>query len=226
MLARLDPREPVVFGEDFGRIRDLSVFWFLGMGRDLVRRTRLVVELRNIPHEQQRAVLHYILDAILLRAGKMDAGGNGSYLAEVTVQRYGERIEAVQLSEPWYREHMPPFKAAVEDAMVSLPADRDIHDDLRMLKLVRGVARIPERRRTDEGASRHGDAAIAAVLAYAASRADPELYGYEGAPPAGRRSLFGDGSGEDRRRAGGDGWLYPPEDRPVAAGRGLFGGMR
>jgi phage FluMu gp28-like protein len=112
--------------------------------------------------------------------------------------------------------------------MFSLPADRDIHDDLRMLKLVRGVARIPERRRTDEGASRHGDAAIAAVLAHAASRADPEIFEYRGAPPAGRASLFGDG--DELREAGGDAWLYPKEDRPKAPARGIFpvpgGGLR
>ncbi len=227
VLACLDPSEPTCFGEDFGRIRDLSVFWFLGLGRDTVRRTRLVVELRNIPHEQQRFVLHYILDRLpRLRAGKMDAGGNGSFLAEVTVQRYGERIEAVQLSEPWYREHMPPFKAAIEDAAFVLPADRDVHDDLRMLRLVRGVARIPDRRRTDDGAQRHGDAAIAAVLAHAASRADPELYEYEGAQPARRGDWAGQESASRRNREGQPGWLFPKEDRPTQAGHGLLPALR
>jgi phage FluMu gp28-like protein len=51
-----------------------------------------------------------------------------------------------------------------------------------MLKLGRGVARIPERRLTDQKQQRHGDAAIALMLAYAASRAEPEEYGYRGAP--------------------------------------------
>lgn len=216
VLARLDPTEPVCFGEDFGRIRDLSVHWFLGVGRDTVRRTRLVVELRDIPHEQQRHVLHYVLDRLpILRAGKMDAGGNGSYLAEVTVQRYGQRIEGVQLSEPWYRQHMPPFKAAIEDAAFSLPADRDVADDLRMLKLVRGVARIPERRRTDDGASRHGDAAIAAVLAFAASCAEPEVYEYE-------RVVAGGGPGGRRRTGAFDELL----EGQIMPGHGMVPAMR
>jgi phage FluMu gp28-like protein len=184
VLDALPRGEPCVLGEDFGRVRDLTVLWLLGIGRDLVRRTRVVVELRGVPFEQQRAVLWYLLDGLsVFRAAVMDAGGNGSWLAEVTLQRYGERVQPLLLSEPWYRENMPPFKAALEDGMLTLPADRDIHDDLHGLKLVRGVARVPERTRNDEGRSRHGDAAIAACLAYAASRADPEVYGYE---PAGR----------------------------------------
>lgn len=33
------------------------------------------------------------------------------------MQRYGaSRIQQVMLSEGWYREHMPPVKAALEDA--------------------------------------------------------------------------------------------------------------
>lgn len=181
VLADLKPDEPHVFGMDFGRIRDLSVIWVLGVGKDLVRRTRLLVELRDVPHEQQRTILFFILDRLpRLRAGKIDAGGNGSFIGEVTLQKYGERIEPLQLSEPWYREHMPPWKAAIEDSMLTLPRDREVLDDLRMVKLVRGVARIPERRRTAEGEQRHGDAAIASVLAYAASRAEHEEYDYRG----------------------------------------------
>ena len=182
LLARLDPKTPHVFGVDFGRIRDITAIPILAIERNLVRRSRLVVELRNVPHEQQKQILFFVLKRVpMLRAGKMDAGGNGSYLAEVTQQEFGSIIEPLQLSEPWYRENMPPMKAALEDGMLLLPRDREVIDDLRMLALVRGVARVPDRRRTDEGASRHGDAAIAYALAYAASRADPEMYGYEAA---------------------------------------------
>jgi phage FluMu gp28-like protein len=181
IIANLSTDEPHAFGMDFGRIRDLSVIWLLAIGRDLVRRTRVVIELRDVPHEQQRTVLFYLLDRTpKLRAGKVDAGGNGSFIGEVTMQRYGERIEPLQLSENWYRENMPPWKAAIEDGMLTLPADREIVDDLRMVKLVRGVARIPERRRTAEGEQRHGDAAIGGVLAHAASRSEYEEFDYRG----------------------------------------------
>ena len=184
ILDGLDRDTPHCFGSDFGRIRDITVDWFLAIGRDLVRRTVLVLELREVPHEQQRQFLFYVCDHLpRLRAGKMDAGGNGSYLGEAAMQRYGEIIEPLQMTEPWYRENMPPWKAAIEDSMFTLPADREVLDDLRMVKLVRGVARIPDRRRTAEGEQRHGDAAIASVLAHAASRAEYEEIAYQAAPP-------------------------------------------
>ena len=201
-LARLDKSEPHVLGEDFGRIRDLTVMWVLAICRDLVRRTRLVLELRQMPFRQQEQVLFALCDALpKFRKAIMDAGGNGMFLAEVAVTRYGaSRIEGLQLTEPWYREQMPTVKAAIEDAMMTLPADRDVIDDWRMLRLVRGVARVPDRRRDDAGQPRHGDAAIAGSLAYVASHADTEIIGYTPVPVA--RSMF------DLPRA--ETWLGPP----------------
>ena len=188
VLAGLDPAEPHVFGQDFGRIRDLSAGKVLAIGTDLVRRERLGWELRGVPYEQQRQVLHAILDRLpRLRAGIMDAGGNGAYLAEVTMQRYGSIILPLVLNEPWYRDNMPPLKAALEDGTLELVRDRETLEDLRMIELVRGVPRVPDRRRDDKTGKRHGDAAIGTVLAYAASRMDPEIYGYEPAPRDGMR---------------------------------------
>jgi phage FluMu gp28-like protein len=180
---RIDPKALHALGGDFGRIRDLTVFWLLAITTSMVRDTRLVIELRNVPFEQQKQILHYLLDRVRFRAVKLDAGGNGAYLAEVTMQRYGARVEEVRFTEDWYRQNMPPMKAALEDAMATLPMDRDIHTDLRSLKLIRGVARVADRTRVDEKASRHGDAAIALALAYCASCADPEEYGYQAAGP-------------------------------------------
>jgi phage FluMu gp28-like protein len=76
------------------------------------------------------------------------------------------------LSENWYREHMPPVKAALEDGtLVDLPKDADVLDDLRAVQMVRGVPRIPDTRTTGQDKrKRHGDAAIAIALAYYASR--------------------------------------------------------
>ena len=203
MLLRLDRGEPHVLGEDFGRIRDLTVMWVLAIGRDLVRRTRLVMELRQMPFRQQEQVLFALCDGLpKFRAALMDAGGNGMFLAEVATTRYGSRIEGIQLSEPWYREQMPTVKAAIEDATMTLPADRDVIDDWRMLRLVRGVARVPDRRRDDAGQMRHGDAAIAGALAFVASHAPHEIIGYTPVPPA--RSMF------DLPR---DAWLGPPPTR-------------
>lgn len=216
VLRALSPGESYAIGQDFGRIRDLSVIWLNGIARDLVAHCRLVVELADVPHEQQKQILFAVGDGVAkLRAVKIDAGGNGSYLGEVALQHWGSRVEPLQLSEGWYRDNMPPFKAAIEDGTQTLPIDRDVGDDLRMLRLVRGVARIPDRRRTADGQQRHGDAAIAAALAHAASRAEPEVYGYTAASP--RPSARGP-------ERSGDRWLYAHDDeddmRAAAPSRG------
>jgi len=89
------------------------------------------------------------------------------------MQRYGaSRVQQVMLSEAWYREHMPPVKAALEDGtLTDLPKDADVLADLRAIQMVRGVPRIPDVRSTGEDkGKRHGDAAVATALAYFASR--------------------------------------------------------
>lgn len=197
LLDALDPFTPHALGEDFGRSGDLTVLWILAILQSLTRTTPFVVELRNVPFEQQKQILFYILDRLpRFRAAKMDARGNGQYLAEVAVQKYGSRVEAVMLSEGWYRDNMPPMKAAFEDGSLEIPADRDIQDDLRALKIVRGVARIPDARTSDETGKRHGDAAVALAMAYAASRAEPEEYGFTPVPRS-LPSAFGNASSHD-----------------------------
>jgi len=171
----------LAFGEDFARKVDLTVIAPLIIGQDLVRRTPFVVELANVPFEQQRQILHYILDRVpRLQGGAMDATGNGAYLAEVTAQAYGgHRVQEIMLSETWYRENMPPLKAALEDGTLEIPADSFIVDDLRAVQLINGVAKVPNNSRNE---GRHGDAAIALALAYYASRMDPAPIEYTPAP--------------------------------------------
>jgi phage FluMu gp28-like protein len=219
VLKTLDQALPHCFGFDFARKGDLSVFIPAALGRDLVRRVPFTLEMHNVPFAQQRQVLWHIIKFVRLwRAGKMDATGNGAQIAEETVQQFGTWIEAVMLNEPWYRANMPPYKAAFEEAMLELPRDDGVLDDHRSLKIVRGVARVPERTLSDDGKQRHGDAAIAGVLMYAASRADPEFYGYDAAST--RRSNNGVTSTGWRDRP--DTWA---EDHPPP-GRGLMPPLR
>lgn len=218
VLDGLDRHTPHVFGMDFGRSGDLSVIWVLALERSLVSRTVCVVELRNVPFDQQREILFWLIERLpLFRAGKLDARGNGQYLAEVTQQKFGSRIEPVMLSEPWYRENMPPMKARLEDGTLTLPADRDIHDDIRSLTVVRGVARVPDTRGGQKGAKRHGDAAVALALAVAASREAPEVYDYVPAPSPYRMDEMG-------RRVGD--WAIEDEIARERAGRRDFYGLR
>jgi len=155
-------------GVDFGRVSDLSVFWFLRQNQDLSLTTSLVLELRNIPFEQQRQLLFYAVDHIpRFMAGAMDATGNGAYLAEVAAQRYGaSRIAEIKLSQNWYLENMPKLVAYIEDGNIAIPQDADILSDLRALQKVNGIIQVPKEARTksSDGGKRHGDAAIALAL--------------------------------------------------------------
>lgn len=173
LLEDLDPRLQSVMGEDFGRSGDLTVITPAQIGQNLTRRIPFMLELRNMPHRQQEQILFYVCDRLpnFVKAA-VDARGNGSAVAEFLAQKYGYGcIDQVMLSETWYREQMPPLKAAFEDATIEVPRDKDIAADLRMVKLIRGVARVPDARATGkDGGQRHGDAAISIALMHFASR--------------------------------------------------------
>lgn len=182
-LGALDDATMSFFGEDFGRSGDLTVIWPLLIKGNTMRRTPFVVELRNVPFRQQEEVLFYVADRLpRFVAGAMDARGNGQYLAETAMQRYGARIRQVMLSVEWYRDHMPRYKAAFEDGMIELPRDAEILADHRALVMEHGVARLPDQRSTAAGGKRrHGDAAIAGALAYFASQVEAREFNYQAA---------------------------------------------
>jgi phage FluMu gp28-like protein len=174
LLAQLPPDATSFNGEDFGRTGDLSVHVPLIQLQNLVRRVPFILELRNVPFRQQEQICFYLLDRLPnFMGGAFDARGNGQFLSEYAMQRYGaSRIQQVMLTESWYREHMPPVKAALEDGdLDGLPKDKDVLADLRLVQVIKGVPRIPETRTTGEDqGKRHGDAAVAVALAFFASR--------------------------------------------------------
>lgn len=173
LLDALNPDLQSVFGQDFGRTGDLSVLVPAQITQNLTRRVPFLIELRNMPHRQQEQIVTYVIGRLpRFVKGAFDARGNGHALAEFTAQRFGwGRIELVMLSEAWYREQMPPLKSAFEDALIALPRDKDVLADLRAIKVVRGVARVPDQRSTGkDGGQRHGDAGIAIALMHYASR--------------------------------------------------------
>lgn len=163
------------YGWDFGRYVDLSVMVPMVEDHALMRRVAFAVELRNVPFEQQKQVLFYIADRLpRLRAGAHDATGNGMYIAEVAAQRYGARIAQVMMNDGVYGEHFPKLKADLQDGTVSgLPKSGDWMDDLRTVQNIKGVPKIPSLRTNAKGGGkRHGDAAVALMLANSVARAD------------------------------------------------------
>ncbi|MEM9968479.1 MAG: hypothetical protein AAF755_10295 [Pseudomonadota bacterium] len=206
VLGSLDENLQHFMGEDFARSGDLTVIVILELGANLVRRVKLLVELRNIPFDQQREILFYILDRVPRFAkGAMDKTGNGAYLAEKAVQRYGERIIEVHFSREWYTREMPPYIEAFGDKTIMLPKHDDVLADHQSLQYVDGIIRVPNdlRFKGSDGLYRHGDGAIACALGYHASRQDYREYGYRSVSTDARAG-WADQSGD------GGGWWRPP----------------
>lgn len=223
-LKALDKDRQHAFGEDFGRVSDLTDIVPIEIGKTLKRTVPFVAELRNIPFEQQRQVLFYICDRLpRFIGGKMDATGNGTYLAEVAAQRYGAlRIEQVKLSAQWYLENFPPMKAALEDASLFVPKDDDLLGDLALVTTVRGIPLIPPvKTEGKDGKKRHGDFAVALALGYAQTRSGVVEFAYraeseqKGAPPMNGDNDDGDGDGDGPNKQ----WWRSP------MGAGLRGGI-
>lgn len=188
LLAELDPRLQSVFGQDFGRSGDLTVMVPAQIEQNLRRRVPFVLELRNMPHRQQEQIAKFVIKRLprFVKAA-VDARGNGNAVSEFLAQEFGySRVELVMATEGWYREHMPPLKAAFEDATIALPRDKDVLGDLRAFKVIKGVARIPERTTGKDGGQRHGDAGIAIALMFYASRHPGAEMEWTAVPTSGR----------------------------------------
>ena len=189
LLAALPKDRAHFCGVDFGRSGDLSVFWPATEEKDLRLAPPFVLELRNCPHRTQQQILFAVLDALPRFSGvSLDARGNGSALAESVRQQYGpELVREVMISESWYRETMPLLKAGIEDKTLIIPKDSDILSDFRSLRVVKGVARVPEQRTRDKTGGRHGDSAVACAMMLDARKelGNAEPWEYVGVPLTG-----------------------------------------
>lgn len=182
LLAKLDPHRPHYLGEDFARSGDVTAILPAVLERTLVRRVVFALELRNIPFDQQREILFYVIDRLpRFSGGAMDANGNGAYLAEVAAQKYGaERIVEVKATPEWYRINSTAYVEAFADQTIVLPRDEGVLQDHQALAYVNGVIRVPQdhRFKGPDGFDRHGDTAIAGVLLWHASNLNPVSYEY------------------------------------------------
>ncbi len=217
-LEQLNKLEVHGFGQDFGRLRDLSVIAVLAEDSTLRQRCRLWVELDKCPYRQQEQILDYIVERLpRFRMGAMDATGNGLALAEYAQDTYGRtRVEAVKLNDGFYLDHMPHFQAGFQDGtLLDIPRDDQIRDDLRAIKKIRGVPKLgpaPTQKGDDKKQHRHGDGAIALFLADFAMRQDPgeiDWASAPGGPRAGwRHGPARDDDDDDRDGTAGDGLSF------------------
>ena len=209
VLKALNPERMHAFGEDFGRLGDLTVIDPMVIEQNLDRTVPFSVELRNIPFKQQEQILFYIVDRLpRMIGGALDAGGNGMYLAEQARHRYGStRIEEIKLSDSWYLENMPPFKAAFEDGTLTIPADADQMNDLRALQVINGIIKLPKLKTESlSGKQRHGDSAISKVLALYATKLNAAPIEYTAGPDKNSRWDLLDEDDHDFDIQGAGGW--------------------
>lgn len=190
-LERLNKDHTHCFGEDFARKGDLSVFLPLEIRPNLSKRVPFVVDLASLTYDAQREVLFFICDRLpRLRGLAFDATGNGGYLAEAAMFRYGtEMVEQVMLNESWYREWMPKLKAEFEDQNLELPRHQDVLDDMAKVKVTNGIPKIDKGsdKSKTTGQQRHGDFAVALAMAIRASWMEGSAIEYEAAPDKGGR---------------------------------------
>lgn len=162
------------YGMDFARSGDLSAIVPLIEDQHLHKRAPFIIEMRNVPFKQQEQVLFYTVDGLPnFAAGANDTRGNGQYLGEVTAQKYGAtRIHRVMLTQQWYIDQMPRYKAAYEDGNITVPKDDGVLTDHRAVQMVKGVPKVPDgaKAKDADGGQRHGDVAIAGALAWFASQ--------------------------------------------------------
>lgn len=178
-MDKLHPYYKSSYGFDFGRSGDLSYLIIYQEQPDLVRKTAFAIELRNVPFSQQEQLLFWIVEKLpRFVGGAMDARGNGQALAEKAAQRFGAyKIEQVMLSINWYREYFPKYKAAHEDRQIILPKSSDLLDDHRIVEVIQGVPKIPDKRtKGTDGGARHGDGVIACCLGWFASLKTESAY--------------------------------------------------
>ncbi len=176
-LAALKAGLRHVYGYDVGRVADLSILWILAEEENLDVTTPLVIEMSNMPFKVQEAVMRAVEHGLPRFAGAaVDATGIGASLAEAARQEWSpDLIHEIKLSESWYSTNFPPLKARFEDKGLNMPPDARIRDDLRQIKVIRGLPRVDDVRvKTSEG-QRHGDSAIALTLADYALRHAPEI---------------------------------------------------
>lgn len=182
-LNKIPKKLKTYYGMDFGRSGDMSAIAIIVENCDVSRHCPLIIELRNVPHREQEKILKYVVRGLgRFRGGAHDARGNGHYLAESMQRAYGQQVQGVMLTEPWYRDNFPKYKAALEDRSLTVPKDSDVLSDHLLVKIDGGVPKIPSnsRNKGTDGAQRHGDTVVALLLAhYAATNPVPGASSYD-----------------------------------------------
>ncbi|MGK7925375.1 MAG: hypothetical protein AB4290_09035 [Spirulina sp.] len=187
LLEELDLGLKTYFGMDFARSRHLSYFLPFQEQTNLVRVAPFALELRNVPYTAQWQILLYLIERLpRFIKGAIDSTGNGGYIAEQANLKFGSRCEKIVLNNEFYGEFFPKYRAGMEDGLVVLPADSGLKDDHRQVERIRGIPKVADERTEKKGKDkkktkekRHGDGAIAGVLAWYATVSDTAIIEFQ-----------------------------------------------
>jgi phage FluMu gp28-like protein len=158
---------PCFLGQDFARSGNLSVIW---LGEERVKQkldSRLIIELDNVPYDQQWQILWLISRNCNLGNAAIDSRGNGQALAEAAATRLPCGSEMVMITRAWYAEIFQWLKSRLEGREFVLPDDSYIMSDFGLIILKNGQPAVPNEERADRDGKknkRHGDGAVAAAL--------------------------------------------------------------
>lgn len=107
-------------GYDVGRSRDLSFLWIDELIGDVCW-TRMAVPLKNKTFREQRELLDRVMANPAVKRMCIDKGLIGLQLAEDLVERWGHRVEGVQLGPAVQSEAAMLLLGSMEDGRTRLP---------------------------------------------------------------------------------------------------------
>jgi phage FluMu gp28-like protein len=173
----LSHTNPVYLGEDFARSGDLTCIFLDELLPDGNLLTFCVIELRNVPFDQQWQVILYLMNTVPNFGGSaFDSRGNGQMIAEFAAQEWPGYVNQVMITTAWYAENFPKLKERMEDTTTTIPDDVFLREDFRVVGLKAGVPCVLERSGGPRE-RRHGDGAIAKLMAvYAVEMDDNKGY--------------------------------------------------
>jgi len=154
-------------GQDFARSGNLSVIWIAEEKNKQDLTSRLIIELNNVPYDQQWQILELVSKNCKLGNAAIDSRGNGQALAEAAAQRLPCGAEMVMITRAWYAGIFPKLKNRFESRDFILPDDQYILSDFGIIILKNGQPVVPNEERADRGdtkAKRHGDGDGAAAM--------------------------------------------------------------
>lgn len=169
-------KSQVYFGNDFGRSGDLSTYWITQEQNRTSLSTVMLIELKNVPFEQQQYFSDLITDCLderhILGGGALDSRGNGQQIAEHGTLRHPGAVIGVMETNAWYAKYGSELHGLMESKEFTVPDDDIAKGDFSLVVLKNGIPTIPALRTEDRDRKglRHGDCASAAMLCVCAWR--------------------------------------------------------